>query len=151
MVNKKQIIGRKDVADFPELGLEDIAVKIDTGAFTSSIHCHHIRIETDEEGNQFLKFNLLDPDHAQYHGREFSFDQFYQKVIKNSFGESEERYVIETNILLFGEKYALEVSLTDRGNLRFPVLLGRKLLEHFIVDVTKSNLSLKSQKPASKP
>lgn len=149
MKNKKQLIGRNDVADFPELGLENIAVKIDTGAFTSSIHCHHIRIETEEEG-EVLKFNLLDPDHEQYHDKEFVFEDFYQKIIKNSFGESEERYVIQTNIQLFNTVYPLEVSLTDRGNLRYPVLLGRRLLENFIVDVTQSNLSLKSKKLASK-
>ena len=149
MKNKKQLIGRNDVADFPELGLENIAVKIDTGAFTSSIHCHHIRIETEGEA-EVLKFNLLDPDHEQYHDKEFVFENFHQKVVKNSFGESEERYVIQTNIQLFDTIYPLEVSLTDRGNLRYPVLLGRRLLENFIVDVTQSNLSLKSKKLASK-
>lgn len=148
-MKNKQIIGRNDVADFPELGLEDIAVKIDTGAYTSSIHCHHIRIETKKD-KQILKFNLLDPDHDQYHDKEFMFKEFSQKIVKNSFGESEERYVIETNIMLFDEIYALEVSLTNRGNLRFPVLLGRKLLENFIVDVNQTNLSLNSKKLAKK-
>ena len=141
---KKNIIGRSDFADFPELELDQIAVKIDTGAYTSSIHCHHIKTE-EKKSKQILKFNLLDPDHEQFHEKEFVFDEFSEKIVKNSFGESEERFIIETTIELFGEQFPIELSLTNRGNMRFPVLLGRKLLENFLVDVTQTNLSSKSK------
>ncbi len=60
-----KIIGLSDKLDFPELGLSDLAVKIDTGAYTSSIHCHHI--EAFEENDiQKVSFCLLDPDHEDY-------------------------------------------------------------------------------------
>lgn len=142
MSRKKYIIGRSDIADFPELNLKNISVKIDTGAFTSSIHCHHIRVEK-LDNQSVLKFNLLDPEHPLYHEKEFQVIDFNQKIVKNSFGESEERFIISTEILLFGETYPIDLSLTNRGTMKFPVLLGRRLLERFLVDVSKQNISYK--------
>lgn len=144
-MTEKKVIGRSDFADFPTLGLEKIAVKIDTGAYTSSIHCHNIFIKENKKGEQILHFNLLDPEHENYHDKALKVKDFTQKLVKNSFGESEERFIIQANIKLFNELHEIELALTDRGSMRFPVLLGRKLLEHFIVDVTQSNLSLKQQ------
>ncbi len=137
----KQIIGRKDVVDFPSLGLFGIHVKIDTGAYTSSIHCHNIKVYK-RWGRWFLRFNLLDPDHPRYDEKEIVVTEFDKKIVKNSFGESEERFIIESDILLFQELYSIELTLTDRGNMKYPVLLGRKLLgENFLVDVNQINLS----------
>ena len=57
---EKVVIGRTDRADFPALGIADIDIKIDTGAYTSSIHCNHIR----EEENVLL-CTFLDPKHPE--------------------------------------------------------------------------------------
>lgn len=143
---KKRItIGRTDVVDFPDLDLYGISVKIDTGAYTSSIHCQNIRTYK-RWGKEYLRFNLLDPEHHAYHEKEFRFTEFNKKMVKNSFGESQERFVINAHIILFGKKLPIELSLSNRGNMRFPVLLGRKLLEKgFVVDVRKMNLSFEHQ------
>ena len=58
------IIGREDMADFPLLELEGIEVKSDTGAFTSSFHCHDIQL-TIIEGKENLKCLFLDPLHEK--------------------------------------------------------------------------------------
>lgn len=137
----KQTIGRKDIGDFPELKLRDIDIKIDTGAYTSAIHCH--RIETKEiDGKQILTFTLLDPSHPQYGDKELSTENFKEKRIKNSFGSSEKRFIIKTNICLFGKLYAIELSLSERGEMRFPILIGRKfLMGKYIVDPSKYDMS----------
>ncbi|RPI42243.1 MAG: peptidase, partial [Bacteroidetes bacterium] len=64
----KTILGRGDRADFPQLGLENIEIKIDTGAYTSSIHCHQIQ-EVIHEDRRMIRFRLLDPSHPKYHDR----------------------------------------------------------------------------------
>ena len=141
--NKKalKIIGRKDRADFPDLGLKNIKVKIDTGAYTSSIHCHSIKIYK-YKGKRKLKFFILDPDHPKYQAKQLVFEKFEQKLVKNSFGETELRYVINSTIKLFKKRIKLELSLTDRGSMRYPVLIGRKVIENrFLVDVSKTNVS----------
>lgn len=138
----KRVIGRSDIVNFPELELHQLAVKIDSGAYSSSIHCHRIRTEIVNDV-EVLKFNLLDPNHPNYHEKEFEFTEFDHTEVKNSFGEKEVRYVITTSIDLFDQSYPISLSLTNRGNMRFPVLLGRKIVNHFLIDVTKKNLSFK--------
>lgn len=143
-MKQKIVIGRKDIADFPELELENIAVKIDTGAFTSSIHCHQIE-ELEHNGNKVIRFQLLDESHEQYKDKVFVFKNFKEKVIKSSTGHAESRFIIKTTIALFGKIYPIELSLSERGEMKYPVLLGRKLLrKNFIVDVAKKNLSFDS-------
>jgi hypothetical protein len=142
-LKKKIIIGRKDKGDFPDLELRNIDLKIDTGAYTSAIHCHKIKTK-EINGNQILTFTLLDPSHKQYGDKEFSTDKFREKRIKNSFGSSEKRFVIKTSIRLFGKKYAIELSLSERGEMRFPILIGRKfLMGKFIVNPSEYDLSYK--------
>lgn len=127
-------IGRADQADFPELDLEDIKIKVDTGAFTSSIHCHEIK-EVEIDGEKFIEFKLLDPSHPNYSSRVFKTKNYYKKAVKSSFGDVEKRFVIKTTIVVFEEEYAIDLSLSERGQMKFPVLLGRKFLNHkFIVN-----------------
>lgn len=144
-MKKKITIGRKDKADFPILHIKDIDIKMDTGAYTSSIHCQKIE-EKVIDGKEILSFTLLDPSHPQYNHKRFSTEKYYEKRIKNSFGGSEKRFVIETDIRLFGKRYSLELSLSERGEMRFPILIGRKfLMGKFIVDSSKYDLSYKSK------
>lgn len=140
-MKEKLIIGRKDLANFPGLQLKNIAVKIDTGAFTSSIHCEHIE-EIETEGEKAIRFQLLDPGHEWYNGKTYVFKKFKLKKIKSSTGHSELRYIIKTNIELFNKVYPIELSLSERGDMKYPVLLGRKLLrKRFLIDPSKQNLS----------
>jgi hypothetical protein len=59
----KITIGRADKADFPELSLLDIDLKIDSGAYTSSVHCTNIE-EVTLGYTSYIKFTLLDPEHS---------------------------------------------------------------------------------------
>ena len=144
-MNNKIVIGREDMADFPELNLEAVRVKIDTGAYTSSFHCRHIQ-EVKNEGEKKLQCYFLDPGHQQYHDKEYIFPDFTVKKVKSSNGISEERYSVKTTIRLFNRVYPIRLTLTERGNMRFPVLLGRKFLsKRFLVDSSKKDLSSKGE------
>jgi len=135
----KRNIGRIDKADFPILDLYNIEVKVDTGAYTSSIHCKNLKIE-----DGYLKCNFLDEEHPSYHGKEIIFDAYDVKVVKSSNGQSEARYRIKTEIILFGKVHEIALTLSDREEMKFPVLLGRKFLtKKYMVDINKTNLSYK--------
>ena len=122
--------------DFPDLGLFGISAKIDTGAYTSALHCHDIFVK---DGALYFKF--LDPSHPIYSNKQQQFAEFSQKEIKNSFGETEKRYIIKTRIRIGKRIIKSVISLTNRGTMRFPVLIGRKLLKRrFIVDVEQENI-----------
>lgn len=135
-----QILGRSDRVDLPGLGLYNIHAKIDTGAFTSSLHCSRAEVI-----NGLLEFVLLDDEHPEFTGMKFVFNEYTEREVKNSFGVAERRYIIITSVKIFDEEITTEFSLSDRDALRFPVLLGRKILrDRFLIDVTKKNLSFRS-------
>ena len=139
----KKVIGRLDRADFPEFELFDIKMKVDTGAYTSSIHCHHIQEKHQEDGT-YIEFELLDPSHPEYQSKKIRTKQYKERKIKNSFGQSEKRFVIKTIITLFQTDYPIELSLSERSEMKYPILIGRKLLnKRFIVDTVKKDLSYK--------
>ncbi len=84
----KITIGRVDKADFPELSLIDIDLKIDSGAYTSSIHCSNIE-EITVNGDNLIKFTLLDPEHPLYNNKEFTTKKYSSKAVKSSNGIAE--------------------------------------------------------------
>ncbi|MAZ27781.1 MAG: peptidase [Cytophagaceae bacterium] len=134
---EKQIIGRTDKVDFPRLGFNDIDVKIDTGAYTSSIHCAHIREEGDE-----LHCTFLDAQHPSYNGLPMVFKEFDITAVRSSNGEIQYRYVVQSNIRVYGKVFKITLTLSSRDDMRFPVLLGRKFLtKKFIVDTELTDVS----------
>jgi hypothetical protein len=136
-VKNKFIIGRTDIADFPKFGLSNVPVKIDSGAYTSTIHCCSIT-----ETNNVLEVVFLDKSKASYTGEVIHFREFSVKKVRSSSGQSQMRYIVKGNIELFGKKYNTEFTLSMRSKMRYPVLLGRKLLnKRFLIDTSISNQS----------
>lgn len=131
------LIGRLDIVDLPDFGIENIHAKIDTGAYRSSLHCSHIH---EEEGT--LRFTPLTGENEH----EVSYDNWESKIVKSSNGEAQVRYVIQTRMILFGRVLKTTLSLTDRSEMKNPLLIGRKLLNgKFIVDVSQKNLSYEAK------
>lgn len=128
----RPVIGRREIADLPELNISGLPVKIDTGAYNSSFHCEHFK--RLENGN--LEVVFLDPNHPFFTGEVHEFRDYKQKSVKSSNGQSERRYVISSTIRFAGKDFPIDFSLADRGDMRFTVLIGRKFLRQhkFIVD-----------------
>jgi hypothetical protein len=141
-----RLIGRREYVSFPLLGIEHLEAKIDTGAYTSSMHCEDIEL-LSENDRPVLYFTLLDGKAGQK--KEYRFTEFSTKKIKNSFGEMEERYLIKTVLKLGRKKIRCNISLTNRDNMRYPVLVGRKPLKgKFLIDVNQLHLGGPSAKIA---
>ncbi|RZS99410.1 ATP-dependent zinc protease [Aquimarina brevivitae] len=134
---EKKIIGRTDKIDFPLLEIYGIDAKVDTGAYTSSIHCVDI-IEID----QTLQCSFLDATHPEYNGKKFTFTNYDITAVKSSNGKVEVRYAIKTQVIVFGETHSITLTLSSREDMRFPVLIGRKFLSgKYIVDPQLENQS----------
>jgi hypothetical protein len=91
-----KILGRYDRVDLPMLGLTNIHAKIDTGAYTSSLHCRQARVVDGR-----LEFILLDEEHPEFTGMKFSVTEFEERDVKNSFGDLERRFVIVSTLKIF--------------------------------------------------
>jgi hypothetical protein len=129
----KKTVGSFESVVFPEFNRYEVIAKIDTGAFTGALHCTKIREEETENG-KILHFSPF--DHPEV---EISLTEFAVNHVKSSNGKSESRYFIDTEIIFAGESYPIVLSLADRSEMRWPVLIGRKFLKqnNFLVDVTK--------------
>ncbi len=127
---KLKIIGRKEIANLNEFELYHVPVKIDSGAYTSSIDVVSIQKENDRLCVQFVK-----------NGKFFFFDTYKTKRIKSSNGAIDERFIIDGEIELGDVTYKTPFSLSDRSGMRSPILLGRKLLNgNFVIDTSKVKL-----------
>ena len=149
MKSKKplQVIGRTDIIDMPELGLHEVDAKVDTGAYTSSIHCSRIKRRKESDGIEVITFTIPGSKLHEKGLHHFKVRNFEERNIRSSNGHIQKRYVIKTQIVLFGRKIRAEFSLADRSSMKFPILLGRKLLQNrFLVDVSKKDLSYSERK-----
>lgn len=138
----KKIIGRVDKVDFPTLDLFDIDIKIDTGAFTSSMHCHKV-VEEDN----LLKCLFFDREHPNYNKKIMVFKNYSTTKVKSSNGMVENRYIVKTSVILFEKKYKIHLTLSTRHEMKYPILIGRKFLsKKFIVDINLKNLSFEKKR-----
>lgn len=138
-------IGWKEKVDFTEFGIKNAYAKVDTGARTSVLHCSKIEL-VKRQRKSYVKFVPLDPGTRQYTGKEFILPFHKERSIRNSFGQEENRFIVKTTIKMFGKVHEIEISLRDRSNMEFPVLLGRSFIRTlFLVDVSQANLSYKEK------
>ena len=133
-----KIIGRVETISILDLELFDLDAKIDTGAYSNSLHCDDIFVDEDN----FVHFKLLDKIHPSYHGRKIKLPLYKTKSVKSSNGIVQIRASIQVRVKFAGKTYKTLVSLTSRSDMKYPMLIGRKFLQNrFLVDVSKKNLS----------
>lgn len=123
-------IGWRELVALPELGLAGVPAKIDTGARTSSLHAEVL--ETFErDGEPFVRF-AVDWGGERHHCEAIHVDI---RGITSSNGETQRRYVIKTPLKIGSFTFRAEISLADRSDMKFPMLIGRSSLRRrFTVD-----------------
>lgn len=140
-----KIIGWREWASLPDLGLIAIKGKIDTGAKTSSLHAYDITL--DEKGTKtYVNFKVHPLQHdfsVVVNCRALLVDK---RHVTDSGGHKEERYVIRTSMVLNGIKKKIELTLTNRESMKYRMLIGRAALKRYYIDPTQSYLSGKTIK-----
>lgn len=132
-MHEKKIIGRKEKITILDLELYDLDAKVDTGADSNALHCDSI--DLSREG--YVSFSLLDKVHESYHGKRVTLPVFKLKKVRSSNGELQTRPSIQVDVIFFGKKYKTVISLTNRSDMLYPMLIGRKFLSgKFLVDVS---------------
>lgn len=143
IMKEKHLVGWKETLDLPELGIFGIEAKIDTGAASSVLHCNAYRI-VQEQGHDWIICELI-TDFATHQTATLKLRLYRTKLVKSSFGQEEKRYYIRTTAKLFDQVFDIKLSLRNRSEMTYPMLLGKNFLyKKFLVDVSKENLSLKS-------
>jgi len=130
----KKIISSIEPVTFPEFAvIGKISAKIDTGAYSGALHCTKIREEQTENGS-VLHFSPF--DHPEL---EITVENFVVRHVRSSNGEAQSRYFVDTTIEIQGAVYPIVLSLADRSEMKWPVLIGRRFLStnNFLVDVNR--------------
>lgn len=134
----KKIIGRRELISILDLELFDLDAKVDTGADSNALHCDDIFIDNED----FVHFKLLDEVHPAYHGKHMKMPLYKLKRVKSSNGKVQQRAYIKVTVDFFGKRYKTIISLTNRADMKFPMLIGRRFLnKRFLVDVSQEYLT----------
>ncbi len=133
-------IGWREWLSLPELGIQHIKAKVDTGARTSALHA--FALETfSEKGKSLVRFGI----HPLQKNTEFELwctaEVIDERMVSDSGGHQEKRYVIKTFAQLDKVRWPIEMTLTNRDSMKFRMLLGRTALAgRFTVDPGASYL-----------
>ncbi|KAB7615233.1 ATP-dependent zinc protease [Amylibacter sp. SFDW26] len=126
------VIGWMEYIDLPDIALHKMKAKIDTGARTSALHATDIEV-FQKQGSSWVKFNTW----MERDGVTIPLEAPVSDIrdIKNTGGVSEKRLIIETNLLFMGKTWPISISLADRSNMRFPMIIGRTALKQHNIAV----------------
>ncbi|MGZ8194071.1 MAG: ATP-dependent zinc protease family protein [Methylosarcina sp.] len=144
---QKAVLGWREWVSLPELDIRMIKAKIDTGARSSALHAYTID-PYFIGGQRWIMFAI----HPKQKHRNVSIECHApvkdRRLVTDSGGHKQRRYVIETNIMLGQALIRTEVTLTNRDTMLFRMLLGRTAINnHYIIDPSASYLQGKPPQP----
>ena len=130
----KHIVGSLELCNLPELSISDLNVRVDTGATTSSLHVDNID-EFEKDGESWVSFDIHPDIHqvSKIVRRKVKVEDV--RKVKSSSATREKRYVITTTIVMAGMSWPIQLTLTDRSEMSYLMLLGREAMQgRLIVD-----------------
>ncbi|MEN8750656.1 RimK/LysX family protein [Marivita sp.] len=134
------LIGWRERIELPDLGLGAVEAKIDTGARTTALHASRIRT-FEKDGALWVEFH---PEHDRLDSARMCQCPIKERrAITNTSGVPEERIIIRTRMWIAGHRLSVDISLADRAEMAFPIIIGRTALRRgrLLVDSSRSWLT----------
>jgi hypothetical protein len=142
-------LGWREWVSLPGLGIDRIKAKVDTGARTSALHAFQIE-EFEQQGQTWVRFKMHPVQRDNETVTECVAQAIDQRVVSDSGGHREKRWVIRSDIVIGPHRWPAEFTLTSRDDMLFRMLLGRTAMKNrVLVDPAKSYLVGKSKEASS--
>ncbi|QDU98512.1 ATP-dependent zinc protease family protein [Lignipirellula cremea] len=144
------LIGWREWLTLPDLEVDRIKAKIDTGARTSSLHAYNVE-PIRRDGRDFIRFDIHPVQHNNSTIVTAEAELLEYRLIRSSSGAQSRRPVVVTHVLLHGHCWPIELTLANRDDMGFRMLLGRQAMRgRVVVDPSQSYLSGKPKRKKKK-
>ncbi len=141
------VIGWREWVALPDLGIQNIKVKVDSGARSSSLHAFDLTI-FDRDGVQWVRFKVHPAQRSHDDSVVVETEVLEFRSVRSSSGIAKMRPVIVTDLELLGERWPVEITLASRDEMGFRMLLGREAFRgRFLIDGGNSYFGGKPKRP----
>ena len=133
MSKNREIFGGFERVNIPSLGLENVIAKVDTGAYSGALHCSKIREYKRKSDGKFVL--LFTPSYN--HSNRQKLTKYVKSYVRSSTGHRIRRYLFDTKIVIKDVEYPIRIGLSDRSDMNYEILVGRRFLREndILVDV----------------
>lgn len=134
--------GWHEIVAFPDWGVKAVRAKLDTGAKTSAVHAENVtELRPAPDGTPRVRFDLVLHNKPPHRTRAIEADVVRTTGVKSSNGQLDTRIVVATTLTIGPVSFPAEFTLVSRSDMRFRVLLGRRVLsEGILVDSSREYL-----------
>jgi len=144
-MSNKSLIGSIELIDLPLFNIKNLPCKVDTGAFSSSLHAYDITPFLNENQENMVRFLFNCPISEEVLELEAKIIEYAE--VKSSNGVKSMRYFIETLLRIGDENFTIQLNLANRDTMNYKMLLGNKALKgRFLVDCQFEYLKTKKIK-----
>ena len=134
----KIVLVWREWASLPELGIDQIKVKVDTGAKNSALHAYNPSL-THKNSGDWIRFEIHPDQHNDTFRKPCTVRLIDYRWVTNSGGSREKRFVIETPIRIGDKEWSIIITLSNRDQMGFRMLVGRTAIKgRYVVDPARS-------------
>ncbi len=146
MGEKKPTLGWREWVSLPDLGVEWVKAKVDTGARSSSLHAADVE-QFERDSAAWVRFVVHPWQRSEADPMTVEAPLHELREVRSSTGEVQLRPVIRTTVRIAGVDHQIDLSLTDRAGMKFRMLLGREAVRgRFLVNPGRSYRGVKAPK-----
>lgn len=135
---QREVIGWREWVALPDCGVSRIKAKVDTGARTSALHAFRLQ-QFVEDDTLWARFEIHPDQRSARNAHTVTLPIVEHRRIRSSNGVVQNRPVVRTTLEVLGQRFPIDLTLTNRDEMGFRMLIGRAALRRrFLVDPTRS-------------